>query len=59
MLYEVITATLPVDKHSTLFAIIGNAFGGDYRQGTFALPKLSAPVGLYVICVEGLFPSRD
>ncbi len=52
-------AELPVVQYQALFAIVGNAFGGDGRKGTFALPKLSAPAGRYIICVEGIFPVRD
>jgi microcystin-dependent protein len=43
-----------------LFALLGNQFGGDGKT-TFALPKMAAPgTGLhYVICVNGIFPSRS
>ena len=50
-------------SHSTaLFALLGTQYGGDGTT-TFALPnltKMSPLPGLnYVICVDGIFPSRS
>lgn len=53
--------TLQIMQNQVLFAVIGTTYGGDGRT-TFALPKLDASAlqqGLnYVICVNGVFPSR-
>ena len=53
---------LPINQNTALFSILGTTYGGDGRI-TFALPNLSnaAPQpGLrYIICVEGIFPSRS
>lgn len=51
---------LPINQHMALFALLGTMYGGDGRT-TFALPDLrsAAPNGLtYVICTQGIFPSR-
>jgi microcystin-dependent protein len=50
---------LNVNQNQALFALLGCTFGGDGRT-TFALPKLESPAkGLhYIICVNGLWPSR-
>lgn len=50
---------LNISQNSALFALLGCTFGGDGRN-TFALPKIESPAkGLhYIICVEGLWPSR-
>lgn len=51
---------LAINQNQALFALIGTEFGGN-GQTTFALPNLSdkAPKGLqYLICVQGIFPSR-
>lgn len=51
---------VPITSNTALFSLIGAQFGGDGRT-TFALPDLSqaAPNGLtYVICTQGIFPSR-
>jgi hypothetical protein len=56
---------LPISQNTALFSIYGARFGGDGRS-TFALPDLSGaepkgqggqPVG-YLVCLEGVFPSR-
>jgi hypothetical protein len=50
---------LNISSNTALFQQIGNRFGGDPNQGTFALPDLrdAAPDGLvYAICVQGIFP---
>lgn len=51
---------LQVRQYQAMFAILGTAYGGDGRE-TFALPKLESPVPgcRYIICVDGLFPTRD
>ncbi len=51
---------LQINQNQALFALLGNQFGGDGKT-TFALPKMAAPgTGLhYVICVNGIFPSRS
>ncbi|WP_232287489.1 phage tail protein [Anaeromyxobacter dehalogenans] len=51
---------LPINVNTALFALLGTLYGGDGRT-TFALPDLrqAAPNGLtYVICTQGIFPSR-
>jgi len=47
-------------EHQALFAILGAVYGGDGRT-TFALPKLESPVPdcRYIICVDGMFPTRE
>lgn len=50
---------LAIGANTALFSLIGNVYGGDPSQGTFALPDLRsvAPNGLtYVICARGIFP---
>lgn len=49
---------LQISQHLDLFSIIGTTYGGDGTQN-FALPKLDAPAGTYLICVRGLFPDRE
>jgi microcystin-dependent protein len=51
---------LPINQYQAVYAILGNRFGGDYQSMTFALPKLTPPdVNMkYIICVEGVFPTR-
>jgi len=49
---------LQVINYQGLFAILGSVYGGD-GQTTFALPKLEAPAGRYLMCVRGLFPDRE
>jgi microcystin-dependent protein len=50
---------LNISQYQALFALLGCTFGGDGIT-TFALPKLESPSkGLhYIICVNGLWPSR-
>lgn len=50
---------LPIREYQALFALLADTYGGD-RQTTFALPKLDR-IGQcrYIICVKGIFPSRD
>jgi len=53
--------TLQIAQNTALFSIVGTTYGGD-GQTNFALPKL-APLGadgpLYIIAVEGVYPSRS
>ena len=50
---------LPISQYTALFSIIGTTYGGD-GVTTFALPKI-APLNdaIYIICIEGIFPSRN
>jgi microcystin-dependent protein len=49
---------LEIQSNTVLFAVIGTAFGGDGTR-TFALPNLPGVGGAkYIICLEGIFPSR-
>jgi hypothetical protein len=53
--------TLSISQNTALFSLLGTRYGGDGRT-TFQLPDLrsSAPNGLtYVICMSGIYPSRD
>ena len=52
---------LPIASNTALFALLGTTYGGDGIHN-FALPKLPPPLdhgGLYVIALQGVFPSRD
>jgi Phage Tail Collar Domain/Collagen triple helix repeat (20 copies) len=52
---------LQINQNTALFSLLGTKYGGN-GQTTFALPGLqdAAPNGLtYVICTEGIYPSRD
>lgn len=57
---------LHIAQNTALFSILGTTYGGDGRT-TFALPNLkplkstTTPKGAahYIICLEGIFPSRD
>lgn len=52
---------LPISQNTAVFALLGTLYGGN-GSTTFALPDLrdAAPNGLtYVICLQGIFPSRD
>jgi microcystin-dependent protein len=50
---------LPINQYQALFAILYGKFGGD-GQTNFALPKMESPIeGIkYIICVQGMWPSR-
>jgi len=59
-------ATLDIASHTALFSILGTQYGGDGRTN-FQLPNL-APVTesdggatpiRYIICTQGLYPSRN
>ena len=57
---------LQISQNTALFSLLGTNFGGD-GQTTFALPNLPPPAGAagdpslprYMICVQGVYPSRD
>ena len=57
---------LPINNNQALFAIMGTMYGGDGRTN-FALPNIepipnSVDSGYplkYIICMDGIFPSRD
>jgi microcystin-dependent protein len=53
---------LSISQNAALFSLLGVTYGGD-GQTTFALPNLNADAlqtGLnYIICLNGLYPSRD
>lgn len=53
---------LPINQNTALFSLLGTTYGGDGIT-TFALPKLNAGTlqeGLnYIICVNGIYPSRN
>jgi len=53
---------LQISQNTALFSVLGTTYGGDGRT-TFALPDLTkqAPVqgSIYIICVMGIYPSRD
>ena len=52
-----------IQQNQALFSLLGTTYGGDGRQ-TFGLPRLASPADegdapAYLICVQGLYPSRD
>jgi microcystin-dependent protein len=59
---------LSIAQNTALFSILGTTYGGN-GQTTFALPKLKEPKNVtgprvkpfprYIICLEGIFPSRN
>ncbi len=51
---------LGVQQYQAVYALLGNVYGGNIQQMTFALPKLTPPEEnmKYIICVEGVFPNR-
>jgi microcystin-dependent protein len=52
---------LPIVSNQALFSLLGTTYGGDGRTN-FALPDMRGlePAGVnYVICVGGIFPSRN
>ena len=51
--------TLNINNYNALFSLLGTTYGGD-GQNTFGLPNLAAPPGMrYIICKEGIFPTRN
>jgi microcystin-dependent protein len=55
---------LQIAQNTALFSLLGTTYGGDGRQN-FALPKLQNPKSAndqdlhYIICVQGIYPSRS
>ena len=59
---------LEVMNNPALFSVLGSKYGGDGRR-TFALPKIQPVLGAetktayddlnYIICVQGMYPSRS
>jgi microcystin-dependent protein len=58
--------TLDINSHTALFSILGKQYGGDGRTN-FQLPNLAAlteadggttPIR-YIICLQGIYPSRN
>jgi len=52
---------LPTGTYGALFALLGNRFGGDSSQGSFALPDLRdrTPTGMtWCVVLEGPFPAH-
>lgn len=52
-----------ITQRTALYAILGTQYGGD-GQSTFALPNLNAALPetgapKYIICMDGIFPTRD
>ncbi len=54
---------LNIYQNQVLYSLIGNLYGGNTSQGTFALPNMQGmePIpGLhYCIALEGLYPPRN
>lgn len=52
---------LDINTNETLYSLLGTQFGGDGKT-TFGLPDLRnaapAPNLSYIICVQGLYPTR-
>ena len=53
---------LQINTHTAVFSLLGTTYGGDGKT-TFALPNLTqktvtGQVVRYIICVEGIYPSR-
>ena len=60
-------AILEIQQYEALYAILGATYGGD-GSTNFKLPNLVGPVSTvnsspitinYIICIEGIFPSRS
>ena len=52
--------TLSIQQNTAIFALLGTNFGGD-GVTNFQLPNLQHhhhPKVKYIICVQGIFPSR-
>ena len=54
---------LQIAQNQALYSLIGNMYGGNQAQGTFALPNLRGAEPLpnmkYFIATEGLYPQRQ
>lgn len=50
--------TVKTAVEARLYAILGNRFGGNPRNNTFALPTLADPMpgARYIICINGSTP---
>ncbi len=52
---------LEISQHTAVFALLGTTYGGDGKTN-FALPNLNVEGSgkpNYIICLEGIFPTRD
>ncbi|MEN9966543.1 MAG: hypothetical protein RL416_700 [Pseudomonadota bacterium] len=55
--------TLQIQQNAALYSLLGNQYGGNSQQ-TFCLPNLNKNPILqgttlkYIICVNGMYPSR-
>lgn len=51
---------LPISRNEALYTLLGDSYGGSAQTNSFGLPKLTPPNESmrYIICVEGLYPSR-
>ncbi|ADZ82390.1 phage tail protein [Cellulosilyticum lentocellum] len=54
---------LNIAQNQALYSLIGNTYGGNAAQGTFALPNLKGAEPLpnmkYYIATEGIYPQRQ
>lgn len=54
---------LKISQYQPLYTLIGNTYGGNASQGTFALPNLNGAQPLstmkYYIALMGLYPTRS
>jgi len=52
---------MEISEYQALHSILKNTYGGSEEEGNFALPRLTSETeGIsYIICVNGLYPSRD
>lgn len=52
---------MKVENNQALFSLLGYQFGGDYKNNTFALPKIDSPFPgtHYIICTSGIYPPRQ
>lgn len=55
--------TLQITQNQVLYSLIGNTYGGNAAQGTFALPNLTGaspiPNMKYYIATQGIYPQRQ
>lgn len=54
---------ISISQNQALYSLIGNTFGGNLQQNTFALPNLKGaeplPQMKYYIATQGLYPQRQ
>lgn len=54
---------LQINQNQALYSLLGNTYGGNQAQGTFALPNLMGACPLpgmkYYIAIQGLYPQRQ